>query len=147
MNRTQQLIKDFADTLHRLGFVVYLAKSGTYGFYTDGTGSRAVSFQEKFGRITLHGNYKASRESGTGWEIADAPSPLTEETARAMLMANAPSWTNNPRPTYCTAADQLKRYDASRYALYQPYNDSLKTSPAKRTLGPWKLKDNKTVKR
>ena len=85
---------DFAARIKALGFVVYLAASGHYGFISDDTGERVLSFS--FGGVedTLSGNYgPPSRESGTGWRMNECPQGLrTAEDVRRVLYAMPPDW-------------------------------------------------------
>lgn len=120
MSYQQDIIKEVANTLVGFGFTVYLSKSKTHGFYTNKQGSRVISFQTDLGVIKFSGNYKPSRESGTGWGMEYKTSPLTLKVATDMLAANAPSWTRNYNPQYTTAAQHLETYGASSgYELYQ----------------------------
>lgn len=67
MNRYRQEAEDFAQRMIGLGFTAYIAESGEYGFITDDTESRVLSFNVR-GYRELSNNYgPPSRESGTGW--------------------------------------------------------------------------------
>lgn len=95
------------------GFDVYIASAGHYGFYTDG--ARVVSFQCERGRgLNVSGNYIASRQCGTGWQImADVDdSTVTADNVRAWLATSAPMWTN-PKPVYTTCEQHLATYGTS----------------------------------
>ena len=111
----RQIAADFAAKALEAGFEVWLADSGTYGFYTDDAGKRVVSFGARFDGINLGGNYAASRESGTGWQMEDLISPdfATPKRLRNWLDANAPHWTKNHNPRYTTREDQLREYGPS----------------------------------
>ena len=63
---------EYAQQIKALGFRVWLAKSNTYGFISDDTGSRVLSWSTEDLSGALSGNYgPASRESGTGWKHED----------------------------------------------------------------------------
>ena len=60
---------EYAQQIKALGFRVWLAKSNTYGFISDDTGSRVLSWSTEDLSGALSGNYgPASRESGAGWK-------------------------------------------------------------------------------
>lgn len=67
----KQIAKDIADTAASLGFEVYLAERGTYGFITDG--KCVVGFDaDRVGPASLSGNhYPPSKDHGTGWIMGD----------------------------------------------------------------------------
>jgi hypothetical protein len=106
---------EFALRITALGFKVYLAERGTYGFITDDTGERVLSFQFTDGG-SLGGNYgPPSKESGTGWRI-DGTGPYdlkTAEQVRAALYATAPGWCGKGWKNYTTAEQELETYGAS----------------------------------
>lgn len=106
---------EFAHRIKALGFIVYLAKDSTYGFITDATGSRVVSFS--FGGVSsgLSGNYgPPSKESGTGWRISDNPHCLrTAADVRNALNANPPQWCGKGWKRHSTLADHLSQYGKS----------------------------------
>jgi hypothetical protein len=117
-----QVIQDYAQHLTKLGFPVYLAESGTHGFFTDDTGERVVSFQFDFFEIHLSGNYTANSEGGTGWQLSNhAGHKPTRAQVVGFLTANAPQWAmRDSRPIYTTADAQLERYGkSSGYALFE----------------------------
>jgi hypothetical protein len=108
----------FADHIKSLGFTVYMATAAHYGFITDDTGSRVLSFNIRDG--SLGGNYgPPSRESGTGWRMETRTWDLkTAEDVHRALYAEAPSFAGKGWKNYTTAAQHLKTYGASsRYAL------------------------------
>lgn len=77
---------EFATYIKNLGFKVYMAKSETYGFITDETENRVLSFSFTDGE-TLSGNYAPpSSESGTGWRLNVNPSHLVtkEDVTKAL---------------------------------------------------------------
>ena len=66
----------FAGFIKGLGFTVYLAEAGSYGFITDYSRRRVLSFSLNDGG-SLSGNYgPPSQESGTGWRMKRAPHDL-----------------------------------------------------------------------
>jgi hypothetical protein len=90
MNYTQRRTNEFAQYIKSLGFRVYMAKSGTYGFITDDKGERVLSFQFDGLQESLGGNYgPPSRESGTGWRLSASPSKLqTKEDVEKALYSH-----------------------------------------------------------
>lgn len=86
--RTEQ----FVNHIKKLGYDVYVARSGHYGFITDATEQRVLSFNVNDG--TLGGNYgPPSRECGTGWQLRISISDLrTADNVRAALDAYPPDW-------------------------------------------------------
>lgn len=108
----------FVDHIKSLGFVVYAAERGHYGFITDDTGARCLSFSIRDG--SLSGNYgPPSTTSGTGWRMETHTWDLkTAEDVRRALYAPAPLWAGNGWKHYTTVAQHLKAYGiSSRYAL------------------------------
>lgn len=106
----------FAHFIKGLGFRVYLAKAGTYGFITDNTEARVLTFSFTDGG-SLSGTYSPpSTQSGTGWRMDGHPSDLrTADQVRAALNASPPPWAwagrGWKRPS--TVADYLALYGAS----------------------------------
>lgn len=122
---------DFAERITRLGFVVYLAQQGHYGFITDDAGTRVMSFAFDI-ENTLGGNYgPPSRESGTGWRMDERPESLqTADDVRRALYAMPPQWCRNGWKHLTTLESHLKSYgpsskyrrfggDAPRKAVYR----------------------------
>ena len=68
-----EAVKELANKIKAAGYRVFIAKSGTYGFYTDASGSRVVSFHYDLGGFKFSGNYKSSqpRSTGTGWQLVE----------------------------------------------------------------------------
>lgn len=112
----QQCALDFARHIKSLGYVVYMAESGTYGLISDDTGKRVLGFQYDLGGISLHGYYAPTPRSGTGWKFDDIPQRPTPEQVAEWLSAPAPGWTGNRNPTYPTLAQAIKEWPASKYA-------------------------------
>ena len=112
---------DFAYRIRALGFIVYLAEQGHYGFITDDAGERVLSFAFNGCDDSLSGNYgPPSRESGTGWRMDQLPQSLqTAEQVRAALYAMPPQWCQRATETrggwrnMTTAEQHLKTYGPS----------------------------------
>ena len=107
--------RKFARRITDLGFVVYIAESGTYGFITDAAESRVLSFS--FNDCgSLSGNYgPASTQSGTGWRMDKGPHALaTAEDVKETLYANPPDWLRGRGWKYLSSVAQyLQQYGAS----------------------------------
>ena len=71
MTYKEKYIAELAQDIKAAGFRVFLAESGTHGFYTDDQGSKIVSFQLDILTPTFSGNYDTSNPSqaGQGWII------------------------------------------------------------------------------
>lgn len=106
--------QEFAQHIKGLGFRVFLAKSGNYGFITDATGSRVLSFSFDFD-ATLSGNYgPASRESGTGWRLEQTPYDLqTAADVSRALNENPPAYCGRGWKYFSTLEQHLATYQAS----------------------------------
>jgi len=99
---TTQLAAD----IKAAGYRVFIAKRGTYGFYTDAEGSRVVSFQFDLGGFKFSGNYK-SKTCGTGWQLEDG-------SFEGMFNQNAPQWAVCGADVKYTTLDQhLATYQQS----------------------------------
>jgi hypothetical protein len=111
---TMTIAEDFAKRITALGFRVFIAKAGTYGFITDEAGSRVLSFSFNDGS-SLSGNYgPPSTKSGTGWRIAATPHDLhTAYDVRNALYASPPEWTGNGWRKLTTLDEYLAAYHAS----------------------------------
>jgi len=96
---TREQVAQWAGTIKGLGFRVWLDKGGTYGFISDESESRVLSFGFRDGG-SLGGNYgPPSQESGTGWRLDGAPWDLTTAAAvKAKLYEPAPEWTRRAAP-------------------------------------------------
>ena len=110
----QSSASEWGHFIKGLGFRVYLAKARDYGFITDETGSRVLSFSFTDGG-KLHGNYgPPSRASGTGWRLEQSPYDLhTAADVRRALYEHAPSWCGNGWSRYTTLEQHLKLYGDS----------------------------------
>lgn len=93
MSHKTELILKIANALDGYGYDVYLAKSGEYGFYTNG--QRVISFGGFWNfSVDFSGNYKTNRpaQCGTGWSIAKEMGVPSEEEAKRFIEAGAPRW-------------------------------------------------------
>lgn len=111
---------DFAKRITELGFAVYIAKSGTYGFITDASESRVLSFAFDGLGGSLSGNYgPPSTSSGTGWRMDLKPHELdTAGLVREALYAEVPAWSNRGGKGWrylSTVAQYLAHYDSSSH--------------------------------
>jgi hypothetical protein len=108
----KQLIQHIATKLREFGYDVYLSANGEHGFYTNGR--RVVSFGGHWNVfVDFSGNYAPTRESGTGWLIADKQADIKAYQADMYINANAPDWTRNKNPIYTTPDQHLKTYGKS----------------------------------
>ena len=114
----REAARTFADLAKQAGFRVFLAERGTYGYITDADGARVVGFQAEFGSIKVSGQYRASRESGTGWIIEDDTSPTSanRDNLTKWLNMPAPAWANR-KPIYVTEAEYRDAYQPSSHFL------------------------------
>ena len=118
-NYEKQIATEFAEHSMAKGFIVYMAESGTYGFLTDDTGKRVLSFGIDFGSIKLSGNYKhGSREIGSGWRMERTVSAkeLTRDQISQYLNAHAPQWAlrgYTGKIEYATLESHLKAWGPS----------------------------------
>ena len=89
-------ITALAQEIKTAGFRPFIAKGGTYGFYTDAAGSRVVSFSLDFGAPIFSGNHvsEAPKSHGQGWRMESRASYAD------MLSALTPQWAggSNCRP-------------------------------------------------
>lgn len=65
----KECIKELTAMILKEGLRVFIAERGTYGFYTNATGDRIVSFDIDL-TILFHGQYK-SHDNGDGWRICE----------------------------------------------------------------------------
>jgi hypothetical protein len=117
MSYLRDAARDFAASIKALGFQVYVAERGEYGFITDDTETRVLSFSFTDGG-RLSGNYgPPSRESGTGWCMDAVPSDLlTADHVRKALYAPAPAFAGKGWKRYTTVEQHLATYgNSSRY--------------------------------
>ena len=119
----KQLIKYFADKLVSFGYTVYIAKSGDYGFYTDG--KRCISFGGMWNfSLDISGNYKSSN-CGTGWQIEKEICDFDRSDAENWINTNPPYWATKGEPVKLTTPEQhLQTYGkSSGYTEYKGSND------------------------
>ena len=117
MNYKQEQTTELAARIKALGFRVFVAERGEYGFITDAEGSRVLSFGFSDGG-SLGGNYgPPSKESGTGWRMDRTPYDLkTAADVSAALYAPAPAFTGKGWRRYTTLEQHLQQYgSSSRY--------------------------------
>ncbi|WYV99788.1 hypothetical protein Roomu2_00108 [Pseudomonas phage vB_PpuM-Roomu-2] len=118
MNYKVEATAQLAQGIKAAGFRVFIAKSGTYGFYTDSEGSRVVCFQHDLGGFKFSGNYKAknaqdARDVGSGWVMGDIFN-LQPEVLKTMFASSAPHWaTKGLAVTLVTLKQHLDTYQAS----------------------------------
>jgi hypothetical protein len=120
MSYLKDATREFAARIKAMGFHVYVAESGNYGFITDDAETRVLSFSFSDGG-SLGGNYSPpSRESGTGWRMDIYPYSLqTPEDVRKALYAAAPSFAGKGWKTYTTVKQHLATYgNSSRYEKF-----------------------------
>ena len=113
--------RDFAARMSALGFTVYLAEQGHYGFLTDETESRVLGFSFTGVCSSLSGNYgPPSSESGTGWGLAQSPGDLrTADDVREALYAIPPAYCGRGWTHFTNVKQYMSRYGASsRYAKH-----------------------------
>lgn len=108
-NYRKTMAEEIANKIKKEGLRVFLTERGTYGFYTNYTGSRIVSFQVDL-TVSFSGNYK-SKTNGTGWRIMDG------------LPDNFTALLNEPSPFsfdhYTTLDEHLKTYQqSSKYSEF-----------------------------
>lgn len=107
MTYKTEAVAQLAQEIKAAGFRVFIAKSGTYGFFTNEEGSKVVSFQYDLGGFKFSGNYK-SKSCGTGWGLDDGM------TFDEMIKASAPRWATKGEAVKCTTLEQhLATYQQS----------------------------------
>lgn len=113
-NYKTEAIAQLAEQIAKAGFRVFIAKTGTYGFYTDAVGSKVVSFQYDFASFRYSGNYK-SKKCGTGWQ-------LDTDSFANMFTQSPPRWaTKGEEVTETTLEQHLAVYQPSSvYVEYVP---------------------------
>lgn len=106
--------KEFAERIKGLGFKVYLAKKGTYGFITDDSAARVLSFSLN-DNGSLGGNYRPpSSESGTGWRLDKTLSDMrTVHDVREALYTHPPLFCGRGWKHLSTVAQYLAQYGSS----------------------------------
>jgi hypothetical protein len=114
---TRESAAAFAGFVKAKGFRVFMAKAGTYGFVTDESESRVLSFSFTDGG-SLSGNYgPPSTSSGSGWRMDDSPWDLRSvEDIRRALYARPPEFCGRGWKHLTTVKQHLAMYgDSSNY--------------------------------
>ena len=120
MSYRTQAAREFAERIKRLGFRVFIAKDGAgeYGFVTDASEERVLSFSFSDGS-SLGGNYgPPSTRSGTGWRLDETPADLrTAEDVKRALYAHPPRWVGDGWKNLTDVKTYLGTYgSSSRFA-------------------------------
>lgn len=104
----------FAHFIKGLGFRVYMAAQGDYGFITDETESRVLSFGFSI-TPSLSGNYgPPSTTSGTGWRVDATPNQLqTADDVKRALYAHPPAFCGGGWKYLTNVKQHLVHYGAS----------------------------------
>lgn len=108
---------EFAHRIKALGFRVFIAERGHYGFITDDTEKRVLTFSFSDGS-SLGGAYgPPSTTSGTGWRLEQTPYGLkTAEDVRAALDSYPPACCGNGWKYLVSVKQYLALYgDSSRF--------------------------------
>lgn len=105
-NYKTEAVKELAAEIKEAGFRVFIAKSRTYGFYTNQEGSKIVSFQYDLGGFKFSGNYK-SKSSGTGWIMENNMSFVE------MINSYVPNWATKEPVKLTTLEQHLATYQQS----------------------------------
>lgn len=115
MTYKTEAVAALAQEIKAAGFRVFIAKSGTHGFYTDEGGTRVVSFQFDLGGFKFSGNYKSDqpRQTGTGWGMGEHAS-VSASGLKNMLESTPPQWAVRGANYRLTTLEQhLATYQAS----------------------------------
>ena len=101
-----------ADRIKSLGFRVFVAERGDYGFITDKAGSRVMSFDSDG---SLSGQYgPPSKESGTGWRMVEQIGDLqTAEQVDHALNTRPPAFAGKGWRYLTNLTQYLAAYDES----------------------------------
>jgi hypothetical protein len=94
-----KVVKELLDR----GWRVFVAESGTHGFYTNESGDYIVSIQSDYGGVNVSGNYR-SQLCGTGWRIDDV---FNIAQAKSYFECGAPRW--------ATRGESVKKVSLSGY--------------------------------
>lgn len=109
MSYKTEAVTELAKQIKAAGFRVFIAKSGTYGFYTDEAGEKLVSFQFDLGGFRFTGNYKTDNPHGcgTGWQ-------LVEGRSFQEMFNECPTWSlRGAKWHYTTVEQYLSTYQRS----------------------------------
>lgn len=108
--RDREIAMKFAWNVKRLGFRVFLSESREYGFITDDSESRVLSFGTSYRMINLSGNYQPSTSHGSGWSIAkDLDVFQNREFIQKCLYMESPF----KNTVLSTVKDYMGRYNSS----------------------------------
>jgi hypothetical protein len=86
----QAEIAELAAQIKAHGFRVWVAKSGTHGFYTNKEETRVVYFQAGLGGYEMSGCYQPKEFMGNGWGLGILP-----DTTRETLQRYLDTWPPN----------------------------------------------------
>lgn len=116
MGYQKEAIRNLAEKIQAEGFRVFIAQSGTHGFFTDAAGARVVCFEWELSSIRFSGRYITNnpKSTGDGWGICDC----TEENFRQVFDAYPPYWAVGISAwKFATLKRHIKRYQNS--SLYK----------------------------
>lgn len=114
-NYKTEAIAELAAEIKKAGFRVFIAASGTYGFYTDADGTRVVCFQYDLAGMKFSGNYKTDlpKQCGTGWLMGSVVNYYAD-TFKSMFESSAPQWAvRGANWKHTTLAQHLATYQGS----------------------------------
>lgn len=122
MSYQQGAIKEVVEKLKSEGFLVWVAESGLYGFYSDASKKRVVYFEARYGVVEYAGCYRPKnhadgRHVGTGWTLP-FNGILSGDQYATILDLAAPCWaTNRLDILYHDVDSYLKTNKHSKYTL------------------------------
>lgn len=127
-----QTAREFAQYIKGLGFRAFVARINGgegprgYGFITDDSGARVLSFEMREG--SLGGNYNGDKSSGSGWRMEGNTWDLkTSGDVKRALYANAPRWTGfNAVSSHCSTCGQSSG-EARGWKTYRTLEQYLST--------------------
>lgn len=108
--RERETSMKFAYNVKRMGFRVFLSESKEYGFITDETEKRVLSFGTSYGMINLSGVYHANPNHGSGWGIAKELDVIQSKNFIQECLYMPSPYTGT---TLSTVKDYLKTYQSS----------------------------------
>lgn len=120
LEAARKAINSFASNMTAKGFKVYIVNSNhyCYGWITDNSTSRVTYFQYcSFDGLQFTGCYRASRQSGTGWQIMETHNlNILRSDMLNLINTNAPQWANT-NPSYSTICEVIKDKDCTLFEL------------------------------
>ena len=122
MSYQQDAIKEVVEKLKNEGFLVWVAESGLYGFYSGVSKKRVVYFEVKYGVVEYTGCYRPKKPGdgryiGTGWSIP-FNGILSGNQYTTILDLAAPQWaTNGLGVIYNDVDNHLKTDKHSKYIM------------------------------